>query len=140
MEKDNGEMNYRWWICLVFVLCLCGCSGQRLQEVKLPSGDSIGLMSVTYMHFTNGPPAMMLKYQTSKSITDTDALRKQAAEVWDHFRLQVEREGFKSAVLSANDPPKGFIFTTNSTYNFVFDQKADGSWRCSYDDKKPADK
>jgi len=133
-------MNRRLWICLLFVLTLSACLAQKLQEIKLPSGDSIGVIGMTYMRFTDGPPAMMIKYQTTTSITDTDALRKQAEEVWDHFRSQVELKGLKAAILSANDPPKGFIFTTNSTYNFVFDQKADGSWHCSYDDKKPANK
>ena len=66
------------------------------------------------MHFSNGPPALMLKYQTAKSITDTTALRKQAQEIWDgFFRPQVEQAGFKNAILSANDPPKDFILTSN---------------------------
>jgi hypothetical protein len=80
----------------------------------------------------------MLKYQTNKPINDTDALRKEAEEIWEKFRPQVERQGFRNAVLSANDRPKGFILTSNSTYNFVFDQKPDGSWHCSFDDKKTA--
>jgi hypothetical protein len=127
-------------LCVFVALILCACSSPKLAERKLPSGDSIGVIAVTAIHFNNGPPALMLKYQTSKPIQDTVALRKQADEIWLSFRPQVEQGGFKNAILSANDPPQGFIFTHNSTYNFVFDQKADGSWHCSFDDKKPADK
>ena len=123
--------------CLLVVVCFCGCEGPKLQEMKLPSGGSIGILNVTSMRFSNGPPALMLKYQTTKPINDTDALRKEAEEVWTEFRPQVEQQGFRNAVLSANDPPKGFILTRNSTYNFVFDRRSDGSWHCSFDDKKP---
>jgi hypothetical protein len=125
-------------IYLFLILSLSGCSGTKTQETRLYSGSSVEILSITAMHFSNGPPSLMLKYQTRKSIQDTDALRKEAGEVWDKFRPQVEKQGFRNAVLSANDSPKGLILTSTSTYNFVFDQRSDGSWHCSFDDKKPA--
>ena len=136
VEGHNDAMKLPRFVSLLILLCLCACSGTKLEQVKLPSGDSIGVLGVTTMHFSNGPPALLLKYQTDKPINDTAALRKQAEEVWTQFRPQVERQGLKNAILSANDPPRGFIVTSNSTYNFVFDQRPDGSWHCSYDDKK----
>jgi hypothetical protein len=106
----------------------------------LASGDSIQLLDGSTMHFSSGPSALRLRYQTSKSISDLPGLRKQAQEVWDNLRPQVEQEGFRNAVLSANDAPKGFILTTNSSYNFVFDRRPDGSWHCSFDDPGQAAK
>jgi hypothetical protein len=101
------------------------------------------------MHFSSGPSALRLRYQTSKSINDLPGLRKQAQEVWGSFCPKVEQQGFRNAVLSAgfrnavlsaNDAPKGFILTTNSSYNFVFDRSPDGSWHCSFDDPGQAAK
>lgn len=98
---------------LLLILIVCGCTGAKAPVTKLPSGNSIEVLGVTAMHFSNGPPALMLKYQTAISIQDTAALRKEAGEVWDRFRPDVEQKGFKNAILSANDAPKGFIFSSN---------------------------
>jgi hypothetical protein len=128
-------------LCFFLSVGLCSCSTAKtqppnMQTIKLPSGSTVEVLGITVMHFTNSSPALMLKYQTTKPIEDPAVLRKEAGEIWDKFRPQVEQQSFKNAILSANDAPKGFIFTSNSTYNFVFDEKADGSWHCSFDDKK----
>ncbi|HEY9125609.1 MAG TPA: hypothetical protein VIM62_00700 [Acidobacteriaceae bacterium] len=128
-------------LCLVLSMSVCSCSRANTQTVKtpsikLPSGGAVEVLGIVAIHFTNGPPALMLKYQTTKAIDDKTELREEAGEVWDKFRPQVEKQGYKNAILSANDAPTGFIFTSNSTYNFVFDQRPDGSWHCSFDDKK----
>ena len=70
----------------------------------------------------------MLKYRTSLPLSDMPALRKEVDEIWDRFVMDVEHGGYKTAIISANEPPKGLIVTENNSYNFVFEKK-DESWR-----------
>jgi len=123
-------------LCFAGVLIfLVGCHAVP-QTRKLQSGTEIIILTMGPMHFSNDDTALMLKYQTTLKLDDIPNLRREADEVWAKFRPQVERAGFKAAVLSANDAPRGFILTQNSTYNFVFKQNAESEWHCTNDDKK----
>ena len=86
------------------------------------------------MHFSQGNPALMLKYQTDQKITDKDALRAEVNDIWPVFRIDVENGHFKTAIISANEAPRGFIITTSNSYNFVYQKQADGTWRCENDE------
>jgi hypothetical protein len=87
------------------------------------------------MRFSQGPPALMLSYQTPLKITDKQALRSEVDEIWASFRNDVENGKFTNAIISANEIPSGLILKSNRTYNFVFEKNQDGTWQC-LDDKK----
>lgn len=111
--------------------------GSSAKTQKLPSGGTIGILSVTEMHFSNSDPALMLKYETTHWLDDKVALQKEAAEVWTLFEPMVEKRGFHNAILSANDAPRGVIITTNSSYSFVYKKDADGTWHPLAENSKP---
>lgn len=73
----------------------------------------------------------MLKYETNLNLSDKHPLAKEADDVWDLFRLDVERAGFTSAIISANVKPSGGFIHANQSYNFVFEKDAQGQWRSS---------
>ena len=87
------------------------------------------------MHFTSGPPALMLQYETDLKISDRDALRKEVDEIWLVFQADADRGHFTSAVVSAREVPTGLFFKKSSGFNFVFEKAPDGSWHLSGDQK-----
>jgi hypothetical protein len=59
--------------------------------VALPSGKAIVVTSVMPMFFPNGDHVLVMNCETDISIDDHVALRKEVDEIWDIFRLDVER-------------------------------------------------
>jgi hypothetical protein len=86
-------------------------------------------MGMGRINFSQGAPALMLKYQTDLKITDKVALRSEADEIWPLFRNDVERANLNEAIISANEIPHGFLITSNKGYNFVYKKSADGTWQ-----------
>ena len=112
----------------------CSCtSGPRYQERTLPSGRTVKILGMMRMNFSQGPPALMLKYQTDLKVSDKDELRKEVDDIWTAFQEDADRGEFKSAIISVNEKPTGFIFTKSSGYNFVFEKRSDGQWYCLSD-------
>jgi len=85
------------------------------------------------INFSQGAPAMILQYQTDLKVADKAALRDEADEIWPVFRIDVERANLKSAVISANEIPQGFIIKRGNAYNFVYEQDPTGVWHCLVD-------
>jgi len=56
-----------------------------------------------------GPPALMLRYETNLKIGDKTALREQVTEIFSVFKVDAENGQFRSAVVSAHEKPTGFI-------------------------------
>jgi hypothetical protein len=106
-----------------------GCNGPA--EAPKAAPGTVQILSVGEMHFSQSSPALTVKYQTTLKIDDVPALRKEADVVFERFRPQAEQQGLTNAILSANDVPHGFIFTQNSSYNFVYKKDPDGSWHCT---------
>jgi hypothetical protein len=81
------------------------------------------------MFFSQGPAALMLKYQTTLPLDDRSALQAEVDEVWEGFRGDVERAQLTVGMIGVSEKPKGFIFTYNRSYNFVCTKSAeDGQW------------
>jgi len=96
----------------------------------------IRALSLAPMHYTNGsPPSLMLRYQTDLKVSDKAALRKEADDIWQVFRVDAERGNFESAIISANEIPRGLILKNSSGYNFVYQKGAGGTWRCLDDEQ-----
>jgi hypothetical protein len=96
--------------------------------VTLRSGRQIRVRSTGPIVFAEGPPGLALSYETDLKISDREALRKEAIEIWQDFRLDADRAKVNSAVIMANEKPSGFIMTHNKGRRFLFNRQADGSW------------
>ena len=71
----------------------------------------------------------MLRYQTDISITDVQALEKQADEIWSRFKPDVEKSNFICGATKAQEAStsEGFIKRYRA-YTFVFKKSSDGTW------------
>ena len=118
------------------ILVSCSCNAQQpSQEFKLPSGRIVKVLAVGRINFSQGPPALMLKYETDLKTTDKGTLRKEVEEIFAVFKVDAEKGEFRSAIVSANEKPTGFILKKSNAYNFVYEKRADGQWHCLEDDK-----
>ncbi|HXR25727.1 MAG TPA: hypothetical protein VN742_10235, partial [Candidatus Binataceae bacterium] len=97
--------------------------------LTLGSGKSVEILTVGPV-YGKGWSGLMLKYRTLIPLNDLVALRNEADEIWERFVANAEHGGYDQAVISAKGPEKskGFILSTNNSFNFVF-MKKDGSWR-----------
>lgn len=113
---------------LLAVLAACG-PGQQYQVATLPSGKQVKVLGVTKMYSTNGKNKwLILNYRTDLAIDDVTALRKEADEIWPHFKIDVERAGMDEAAIRASTPPTGFILTKSNTRTTAYKKSADGHW------------
>ena len=116
---------------LIIVLSFFGLSFASAQNVKshtLSSGKQIKVLAEGKITFKAGPPALMLKYETDISFDDLTSLTKEAEEIWKDFKDEVEKNGFTSAILSANQPSQGKMVSLGKMYNFVFVKNETGEW------------
>jgi hypothetical protein len=116
---------------LVIASLLVGCgSGQpQYTEVRLPSGKVVKVLGTGMLHFSQDDPALMLKYQTERSLDEKVALQQEVNEIWANFRFDADRANVKNAVIAANEPPQGRFITSNRSFNFVFKKSPDGVWK-----------
>ena len=121
---------------LLLPLLVCSSLAQQEQTLKLSSGKTVRVLAIGPITFTQGPPGLMLKYETDLKVSNKAALRKEAEEVWNLLRKDADNGHFQSAIVSANEKPTGLIFRTSSGYNFVYEKRADGQWHCLEDDRK----
>lgn len=116
---------------LITVIFLTACTfstGPIYTVHKLPSGKEIKIVNIGKMWSTNQETAMTLTYITDVPLSDEATLKEEVQEVWDVLRLSVEREGLTRATITAQSPPKGFIFTVKSSRAFGFEKNDSGEW------------
>jgi hypothetical protein len=101
--------------------------GPQYEAQTLPSGRKVKILGVVNMNFGDQDQALMLKYYTDAAISDRTALQTEAEDIWQSFKVEVERAGLKTAILSANEIPHGIISKT-SGFNFVFKKGEGGDW------------
>jgi hypothetical protein len=106
----------------------CSSSTPATKNVRLPSGKQIRVRSVGPILFTQAPPGLALSYETDLRVSDREALRREAIEIWQSFRVDADRAKVQSAVIMAYEKPTGFIIMHSQSYNFVFARANDGSW------------
>lgn len=89
------------------------------------------------IHFTGGAaPSLMLRYQTDLKIANKIALREEVNDIWTSLRVDAEKGRFTSAVISANEVPRGLVIKSSHAYNFVYQKSVDGTWHCLDDDRR----
>jgi hypothetical protein len=122
----------------ILVAFATSCYQQPPHTVKtLRSGRTVRVAGVTRIFFRKGDQALMLKYYTDININNRSELQDEVEELWELFRVDVEKAGLKAAIISANEMPKGVISRTEG-FNFVFTKEPDGKWVLTNDTKAPA--
>jgi hypothetical protein len=95
--------------------------------VALPSGGQVRLLAFA----RTGPPAQpgaVLRYETSLPLHDSAAVGRQAHEVWETLRPQIESEGAQAAVLQATGSVDGWVFPFASSRKFAWRREQAGAW------------
>ena len=117
-------------LAIAVLLLLVGCGNQESYRMTtLPSGKQIKVLGVGKIYFTKDEPALMLKYQTDLSLDDKITLRKEVDEIWETFKVDVEKAHLGAAIVSANEVPQGSLIKTGKGYNFAFKKMPDGTWQ-----------
>jgi hypothetical protein len=98
------------------------------QTLKLPNGHVIKVLSVSKVEYSKGVMALMVRYQTTLSVDEQKALTEEVDEVWKIAVKDVEHYGYRDAIISSNEVPKGIFVTANRMLNFIFEKGPDGKW------------
>ncbi len=115
-------------VALVASIFMTACAQQpAFTERRLPSGRVVKVAGIGEMRFSAGDPALMLKYYSEVSFDKPAELKAEAEEIWQEFRKEADKGGFKAAIISANEMPHGMISKTRG-WNFVYEKRSDGTW------------
>jgi hypothetical protein len=98
------------------------------ETLKLPTGRTAKILSVSKIEYSKGVMALMVRYQTTLSVDEQKALSQEVDEVWKFAQKDVERDGFNDAIISSNEVPKGIFITASRVANFIYEKGADGKW------------
>lgn len=114
-------------------------SSQVRQVVTLPSGYQLKLIQVGPMYSTTAHRniAVMLAYETNIPLNDRASLAHEADGIFKYFRVNAERLGYSSAILSATEPAQGTIISHSDGFRFVYERSRSGTWRRTDADKNP---
>ena len=101
---------------------------EQNETLKLPSGRTAKILSVSKIEYSKGVMALMVRYQTTLSVDERKALSQEVDEVWKIAQKDVEHYGYSEAIISSNEVPKGIFITANHVMNFIYEKGADGKW------------
>lgn len=96
--------------------------------LALPSGRRVRVLGMTGIE-VNARPAVVLRYETFLTLKDAVAVRKEASEVWERVRGDIENAGSGAAVLQATGSVDGWVFPSASTRSFAWRREHDGAWK-----------
>lgn len=123
-------------ISLILAL-LCACSvGPNYQVHTLPNGKQLKVINISKVQMAtpNGVVSYLrLDYQTDLKISDIDALKKEADQIWPYFKNDVEQAGLSEAIIRANTAPTGTIIQESSSHALDYKKGPDGKWSRSGD-------
>ncbi|HJU82575.1 MAG TPA: hypothetical protein VJ600_00050 [Holophagaceae bacterium] len=109
------------------LLLACGQPGGVVTQ--LPSGHSFRILRAGQVRFEKtGGTAAMLVYETPRRPDDAQGQEKDALELWDYFRPQVERTSQRTAIIQANTPDRALFFKGQAVAGFVWKRGDDGTW------------
>jgi hypothetical protein len=98
------------------------------ETLKLSTGRTAKILSVSKIEYSKGVMALMVRYQTTLSVDESKALSQEVDEVWKFAQKDAERYGFDDAIISSNEVPKGIFITASRIANFIYEKGADGKW------------
>ncbi len=126
-------MLFRFVGLFLLVFLLASCDEQVPDYIlhKLPSGKKIKLIGVGEVSCTGDNIALMLKYKSDYNIDNSVAVRREVEEIWQYFQADVERAGFKNAVISVDEPLRKRLIKANCSYNFAISKQSGTAWEFS---------
>ena len=101
-----------------------------IKDIALLSGKEISFITpMIGMRFSDGSRALRLRYVTEINLDNKSALKSEAIEIWNTFIINVEKLGYKTAIMAAYSPWKG-DFQNNSHKGFMFrlEKQNNGKW------------
>ncbi len=101
-----------------------------VKQTKLPSGKIINVIApMIKMHFPDGTKALRLRYITHVNLKNKKKLKIEADDIWSMFKYNVEKMGYKIAIMAAYEPWKGnFKNAHHSGFMFRLEKQNDGQW------------
>jgi hypothetical protein len=119
-------------VVVVESLLLVGCTSRtpKFQPLLLQSGKLIRVQEIWEQYEINRSPALALQYETDWKISNKMELEREIGEVWDAFRIDVEKRGFTVGMITARERNRGFG-PSPPARQFVYEKQKDGTWFCS---------
>ena len=115
-----------------FLFIVPGTQAASLTEnetLKLPSGHTVKVLSVSKIQYSTGVMALMVRYETKLTVDqENKALSQEVDDVWKLTVKDVERYGYHEAIISSNEVPKGIFVTSTRMLNFLYEKGSDGRW------------
>lgn len=105
-----------------------GAGDLESYAIELPSGRSVRFL-VLARAGGEQIPTVVLRYETSLSFRSLGALRREAEEVWEHVRAEIEQGGARAAVLQATGAVDGWVFPSALSRSFAWRRDSEGRWR-----------
>ena len=116
------------------VLIACGPAVPEYRLVTAQSGRQLKIEDISEVARPGGEMAMVLAYRSDVDLTDLSALHVEVDDVWQTFRPQVERSGFRVAVIRASQWEKPGWERRGRAVQFVVERGRDGAWAARPDD------
>lgn len=104
----------------------------KISIKTLPSGRQLKLYFVGPLIFADGDQAVLLSYQSDCKLADADELKKEIDDIWSYFKLDAGLAGYKHAVITAHETPKGTTAQSSKVKNYLFERKGN-LWKCVSD-------
>ena len=115
-------------VALAFALPSQAAPLAKNQTLKLSSGRTVKILSISKFEYSKGVMALMVRYQTTLSVDERKALSQEVDDVWKVAQKDVEHYGYGDAIISSNEVPKGMFITANRMQNFIYEKGSDGKW------------
>ncbi len=131
-----------WRVAFGAVLLAAGLPGLTAAQqprgyIRMPSGDSLAVWSLTLYPVRDDSTALVLDYETRTQLSDTAALQREIIAIWPLFRPAVEKAGLWTAAIRAlrfgpANAPAGDQDVLRGTpvnlYGVVFRRNVRGGW------------
>jgi hypothetical protein len=118
---------------LVSLLLLSSCSVNvgtpPKSTLRLANGKEFIVVKSETIHFSDGPPALRLVYQTQIPISDKAKLKEEAYEIWGDYKDVVEKQSLTRAILTAAEPSTGALVEKIRSHGFLFEKQTNGEWQ-----------
>ncbi len=136
LSPATPYMNRHFWLTLalgVFAGLFAGLPSQAApltddETLKLSTGETIKVLSVSKIEYSKGVMALMVRYQTTLSVDQRKALSDEVDDLWKVAVKDVERCNCSEAIISCNETPKGVFLTATRLLNFIYEKGQDGKW------------
>ena len=111
----------------------CGPAEPGYSVVDTPSGGTLKLEEIAISRRPDGEETLLLRYRTDLDLSDTRALEREVADVWEYLRPRVEALGLRVAVIQAAHWELPSWQRRGAAAQYVVERAAGGSWARSAD-------